>query len=196
MLRFVRGDSARSTDSAAVAPATVALSVVLITAVVALASGCTGTSSGGETPGAQQQPSAGSASTAPDTLGEDATATLHGTATITFSGASPVTVTGGRSQPVTLELSPSGAASIDLSMRSGSSALFSLSGPASTGAAVRNDDVAILLAASGVLVDTSAGNPCEATYDVVSETKISGTVRCQTLQGSAKVPVTVRFSAT
>jgi len=196
VLRFDRGDSARSIDSAAVAPATVALSVVLTAALLALTTGCTGSSSGGETP-ESQLPSGGSqVSTAPDTLGEDATATLHGSATITLSGASPVTVRGGRSQPVTLELTPSGAATIDLSMRSGSSALFSLSGPARTGAAVRNDDVAILLAASGVLVDTSSGNPCVATYDAVSETKVSGTVTCQTLQGSQKVPVTVRFSAT
>ena len=196
MLRFVRGDSARSTDSAAVAPATVALSVVLTAALVALATGCTGSSSGGETAGSQQDPGAVlSSPTAPDTLDEDATATLRGSATITLSGTSPVTLTGGRGQPVTLELTPSGAATIDLSLRSGSSALFSLSGPARTGAAVRNDDVAILLSASGVLVDTSAGNPCEASYDVVSETKVSGTVRCQTLQGAQKVPVTVRFSA-
>ena len=196
MLRFVRGDSARSTDSAAVAPATVALSVALTATVVALATGCTGGSSGGKTPGSQQQPSGSQASSSPDTLSEDATATLTGSATITLSGGSPVTVRGGRSQPVTLELTPSGAATIDLSMRSGSSALFSLSGPARTGAAVRTDDVAILLTGSGVLVDTSAGNPCEATYDVVSEAKVSGTVRCETLQGAQKVPVTVRFLAT
>jgi hypothetical protein len=193
VLRFDRGDSARSIGSAAVAPATVALSVVL---TAALATGCTGSSSGGKASSPpSSSPGAGSTSASPDTLGEDATASLQGSATITLSGSAPVTVTAGRSQPVTLELSPSGTARIELSMKSGSSALFSLSGPARTGAAIRTDEIAILLAASGVLVDTSQGNPCQASYDVVSETKVSGTVRCETLRGAQKVPVTVRFTA-
>jgi hypothetical protein len=193
VLRFDRGDSARSIGSAAVAPATAALSVVL---TAALTTGCTGSSSGGAAPSpSSSSQTGGSTSPTPDTLGEDATASLKGSATIALEGSSPVTVTTARNQPVTLELSPSGSATIDLSMKSGSSALFSLSGPARTGAAVRTDEVAILLAASGVLIDTSQGNPCEASYDVVSETKVSGTVRCETLRGAQKVPVTVRFTA-
>ena len=189
MLRFDRGDSARSIGGAAVAPATAALSVAL---TAALLSGCTGSSSDGKASSTPSStPSAGSTSAAPDTLGEDATASLQGSATISLGGSAPVTVKAGRSQPVTLELTPSGAATIDLSMQSD----FSLSGPARTGAAIRTDEVSILLAASGVLVDTSQGNPCQASYDVVSETKVSGTVRCETLSGNQKVPVTVRFTA-
>lgn len=193
MLRFDRGDSARSIGGAAVAPATAALSVAL---TAGLMTGCTGGSSDGKASSPPSStPSAGSTSATPDTLGEDATASLQGSATISLGGSAPVTVKAGRSQPVTLELTPSGAATIDLSMQSGSSALFSLSGPARTGAAIRTDEVSILLAASGVLVDTSQGNPCQASYDVVSETKVSGTVRCETLSGNQKVPVTVRFTA-
>jgi hypothetical protein len=198
VLRFDRGDSARSIGGAAVAKATVALSVALTAALVTGVTGCTSKSSGGQSPSGSPSAAAGgsgSTSEAPDTIAQDATASLQGTATITLSGSSPVTVKAGRSQPVTLQLTPSGAATIDLSMRAGSSALFSLSGPARTGAPVGNDKVAILLADAGVLVDTNAGNPCTASYDVVSETKVSGTVRCETLSGSQKVPVTVRFTA-
>src|SRR3954470_24033886 len=179
--------------SAAVAKATVALSAVL---TAALASGCTGGSSdAGPRSSAPSSPGAVAASESPDTLGEDATASLQGSATITLGNSKPVTVTAGRGQPVTLEIAPSGATTIALAMQAGSSALFSLSGPARTGAAVRTDQVTILLAAAGVLVDSSAGNPCQASYAVVSETKVSGTVRCQTLSGNQKVPVTVRFTA-
>jgi len=190
--RFDRGDSVRSSGSAAVAKATVALSAAL---TAALAAGCTGGSSDGGPSSSPSSPGAVKASESPDTLGEDATASLQGSATITLGNSKPVTVTAGRAQPVTLELAPSGATSITLAMQAGSSAVFSLSGPARTGAAIRTDQVTILLAAAGVLVDSSKGNPCQASYDVVSETKVSGTVRCETLSGNQKVPVTVRFTA-
>jgi hypothetical protein len=98
-------------------------------------------------------------------------------------------------EPVTLELSPSGAASLELSMRNGAGDLFSLSGRAKTGGNVTNDDISVLLLNAGAIVDTASGNPCTASYDVVSETSVRGTVRCEVLSGQQKVPVIVRFSA-
>lgn len=184
MLRFVRGGSQRSIVSAAVAVATAALTV----------SGCTASSSGGhQSPSPHPSPSTTSAS--PDTIGQDATTELQGSATITLGSSAPVSVATARSQPVTLELSPSGTASVEIAMRNRAGDLFSLSGPAHAGGSVATDDISVLLLNAGAIVDTQSGNPCTASYDVVSETAVRGTVRCQTLSGQQKVPVIVRFSA-
>ena len=185
MLRFVRGGSQRSIVSAAVAVATAALTV----------SGCTSSSSGGKPSPSPTNPGPGTTSAAPDTIGQDATSSLHGTATITLGSSAPVSVSTPASQPITLEVSPAGTASIELAMRNKAGDLFSLSGPARTGGSVSGDDVSVLLLNAGAIVDTASGNPCTASYDVVSETSVRGTVRCQTLDGQQKVPVIVRFSA-
>jgi hypothetical protein len=174
----------RSVSSAAVALATVALTAA-----------CTGGSSDGKATPTPTAPHPSTTSATPDTIAEDATTSLHGTATITLGQSSPVTVATTRSEPATIQLSPSGAASIDMAMHGSGNNLFSLSGPAKIGRPVTTAHVTILLASSGVIVDTNAGNPCTATYAVVSEKQVSGTVRCETLSGQQKVPVVVRFTA-
>ena len=185
MLRYVRGGSQRSIVSAAAATAVAALTL----------SGCTGSSSGGGPSPSPAGPTPSTTSASPDTIGQDATTTLKGTATVTLGSSAPVSVASSAQQPVTLELSPSGSATLQLSMRNRAGDLFSLSGPARTGGSVTTDAISILLLNAGALVDTAAGNPCTASYDVVSETSVRGTVRCQTLSGQQKVPVIVRFSA-
>ncbi|HET7530934.1 MAG TPA: hypothetical protein VFJ98_08255 [Mycobacteriales bacterium] len=168
--------------------------MVVLTAA-ALTTACTGGSSGGS-PSPAPTPTAGSAaaSSSPDTIGEDATASLTGSATITLGSSAPVTVKAGKADAATLDISPSGRSTVDLAMHDSSDDVFSLSGVARTGAPVTDAHVAILLSASGVIVDTSSGNPCRTSYDVVSETALKGTVRCETLSGQQKVPVVVRFS--
>ena len=184
MLRFVRGGSQRSIVSAVAATAVAALTV----------SGCTGSSSGGGPSPSPSGPTPSTTSASPDTIGQDATTTLKGSATITLGSSAPVSVASSTQQPVTLELSPSGAATLQLSMRNRSGDLFSLSGPARSGS-VTTDAISVLLLDAGAIVDTAAGNPCTTSYDAVSETAVRGTVRCQTLSGQQKVPVIVRFSA-
>lgn len=72
---------------------------------------------------------------------------------------------------------------------------FTVEGPARTGSSLKSDHVVIFLS-SGVLIDTVQGNPCTATYETLSATRVSATFRCLTREGAAKVPVTVRLSAT
>ena len=80
-------------------------------------------------------------------------------------------------------------------MKGSGASAFSVEGPARTGGPVTNDHVVIFLP-SGILIDTVQGNPCTATYDALSAHRVSASFRCLTRDGAAKVPVTVRLTAT
>lgn len=84
--------------------------------------------------------------------------------------------------------------SITLAMRAGGPETFSVEGPAATGRAITEDHVVIFLS-DGTLIDTVQGNPCTATYDVLSAKRVAASFRCLTRQGAATVPVTVRLTS-
>jgi hypothetical protein len=79
-------------------------------------------------------------------------------------------------------------------MKGSGTSAFSVEGPARTGGPVTSDHVVIFLS-DGTLIDTVQGNPCTASYDVLSAHQLSATFRCFTREGAAKVPVNVRLTA-
>ena len=160
-------------------------------ALLAMTAACTSGSSGG-TPHASGTPST-STSASPDTLLNDSLVTLPATAVVQ-AGNSTSTLHTAANQPLQLEASPSGATSVTLAMHGSGTELFSVEGPAAVGHPLTTDHVVVFLS-SGILIDTAQGNPCTATYDVLSEKQVSATFRCLTREGAAKVPVTVRLTA-
>ena len=97
-------------------------------------------------------------------------------------------------QPMQLQVSPAGAVSVTLAMHGSGTQAFTVEGPARTGSPVTDDHIVIFLA-DGTLIDTVQGNPCTASYAVLSDKKVDATFRCLTREGAAKVPVTVKLTA-
>ena len=171
------------------------ISAAVALAAVALSASCTSGSSGGSPhAGGSSSPSPSSTVSA-DTLADDSLVTLPATAVVQVgSSSSTSTLRTSAGQPLQLEVSPSGAVSVTLAMRGSGAEAFSVEGPAKTGTALTNEHVVIFLS-SGILIDTVQGNPCTATYDVLTQSHVSATFRCLTREGAAKVPVTVRLTA-
>ena len=184
MLRSAPGDL-RKTFSAAAALAAVALTV-----------SCTGGSSGGQAKDGSASPSASASSTSsPDTLDKDSLVTLPATAVIQVGqSSSSTTLHTAAGQPLQLQVTPAGAASITLAMKGSGADAFSVEGAARTGSPVTNDHVVIFLS-DGTLIDTVQGNPCTASYAVLSDKKVDASFRCLTRDGAATVPVTVKLTA-
>jgi hypothetical protein len=183
LLRTAPGDI-RKTISAAAA-----------LAVVALMASCTGGSSGGDSAKGSPSPTVVSSSPTPDTLVNDSLVTLPATAVIQVGNSSSSTTLHTKaSQPLQLQVTPAGAVTVTLAMTGSGSQAFSVEGAARTGGSVTDDHVVIFLS-DGTLIDTVQGNPCTASYDVLSAKKVSATFRCLTREGAAKVPVTVKLSA-
>ena len=175
----------RKTFSAAAALAAVALTV-----------SCTGgSSSGGKANGSPSSSISPSTSPSVDTLDKDSQDRLPATAVITVGSSSQTTTLHtAASQPLLLQVTPSGAVSVTLAMRGAGAEAFTVEGPARTGSPVTDDHIVIFLS-DGTLIDTVQGNPCTASYNVLSETKVDATFRCLTREGAAKVPVTVKLTA-
>jgi hypothetical protein len=165
-------------------------------AVVALTASCTGGSSAAGThPTASTPASAATSSASADTLAHDSLVSLPATALIRVGeSSSAVTLQTSKSQPLQLQVSPSGAISLTLAMRGAAGDAFSVEGPAGTGGDVADDHVVIFLS-SGDLIDTEQGNPCTATYDVLTQQHVDATYQCLTRDGAAKVVVTVHLTA-
>jgi len=173
------------------------VSAAAVLTVVALTASCTGSSSSaGRAPGSRGPTSSASAApTLPDTLAEDASVDLSGSATVTVGDSAPVRLASTKGQPIGLELHTDGTGSIALSMHGSGGDIVAIEGPARSHWSSPAVHVTVLLASSGMLVDTASGNPCTTSYDVVTEAAVTGTVRCQAVDGRAKVPVVVRFRA-
>ena len=184
MLRTAPGDI-RKTFSAAAA-----------LAVAALTASCTGGSSGAaKQPSGPPTSASVSASPTVDPLVNGSAVDLPATAVIQVGGSSaPKTLHTSSGQPLQLTAAQSGDVSLTLAMQGAGSEAFSVEGPARTGGPVADDHVVIFLS-DGTLIDTVQGNPCTATYDVLTQKKLSATFRCLTREGAAKVPVTVKLTA-